>query len=195
MGGRYLGRVSRPPRSVAAALTAWLLVAAAPAALASKRHVRKHGSPPRVTTLQLRRSADLWATVNVCDTIRRPDGVGVRASMPGTRRVGGMTVEFRLQWFRAAARKWSDALSPVRVALGSARAARRETGVTWRLRAPAAGRSMTLRGIVTFEWREGRRTLLRLRRTTTAGRSPSAGSDPKGYSAASCVIRGPAPAP
>lgn len=194
MRGRYLGRVSRPPRSLAAALTAWLLVAAAPAALASKRHVRKR-EQSRVTTLQLRRSPDLWATVNICDTIRRPDGVGVRASMPGTRRVGAMTVEFRLQWFRTAARKWSDALSPARVALGSARTARRETGVTWRLRAPAAGRSMTLRGIVTFEWREGRRTLLRLRRTTTAGRSPSAGSDPKGYSAASCVIRGPAPAP
>lgn len=186
--------MSRPPRPVAAALVAWLLVAAAPAAVAAKRVERKR-KPPRVTTLQLRRSPNLWATVNVCDTIRRPDGVGVRASMPGTRRTGAMTVEFRLQWFRTSSRTWLDALSPARVPLGSARTARRETGVTWRLRAPAAGRSVTLRGIVTFEWREGRHTLLRLRRTTTAGRSPSAGSDPKGYSAARCVIRGPAPAP
>lgn len=162
--------------------------------MASKRDARKRKAP-RVTTLQLRRSANLWATINVCDTIRRPGGVGVRASMPGTRRVGAMTAEFRLQWFRSSSRRWADALRPARVTLGSARIARRETGVTWRLRAPAAGRSITLRGMVTFEWREGRRTLLRLRRTTTAGRRPSAGSDPKGYSASRCVIRGPVPAP
>lgn len=186
--------MSRPARSVAAVLAIALIAPTVPAGAAAKRTAGKRRAH-RVTTLELRRSARLWATVNVCDTVRRPNGIGLRASMPGTRRRGSMAVAFRLQWFRTASRTWRDALRPARVPLGSARAARRETGVTWSLRSPAAGRRLTLRGIVTFEWREGRRLLLRVRRVTSAGRRPSAGSDPKGYSAARCVIRGPAPPP
>lgn len=188
-------------RSVPVLLTAPLLASAAvagtppaPALAAAKRTAKQH-APARVTTLALRRSTGLWATINLCDTVRRPNGVGLRASMPGTHRTGQMAVEFRLQWLRASSRTWRDALRPARVVLGSAQARRSETGVTWRLLAPPAGRRLTLRGMVTFEWREGHRTILRLRRVTSAGHRPSAGSDPNGYSAARCVIRGPEPPP
>lgn len=101
---------------------------------------------------------------------------------------------FRVQYYRRDAHRWRDARPPARLALGSARVAWQETGVTWSVPAPA-GERLTFRGLVTFEWREGRHTLLRLRRATTAGRRPSAGSDPRGYSAPRCVIRGPAPTP
>ncbi len=193
--------MSRLPRSAGAALAAALLVSgalAAPAAAAPKRHAAKRRPAPRVTTLALRRSARLWATVNLCDPRHRPDQVGLRASMPGTRRAGSMAASFRLQYLARGRRGrlgWRNYLRPSHVPLGSSRHRAPQGGLTWRLRSPAAGERFTFRGLVTFEWREGHRTLLRLRRATTAGRRPSAGSDPKGYSAARCVIRGPAPAP
>ena len=30
------------------------------------------------------RDTSPWATVNVCDTVGHPDGIGIRGSMPGT---------------------------------------------------------------------------------------------------------------
>src|SRR5918994_549842 len=39
-----------------------------------------------------------WATVNVCDTTKHPNEVGVRASMPGTPRGTTRSMRFRVQW-------------------------------------------------------------------------------------------------
>src|SRR5215212_11623285 len=47
------------------------------------------------------RSADgdhRWATVNVCDTSKHPNEVGIRASMPGTPRGTARRIRFRVQW-------------------------------------------------------------------------------------------------
>ena len=40
--------------------------------------------------------ADLWATVNVCDTAAHPDEVGIRASMPGGKRGTRLQMRFRV---------------------------------------------------------------------------------------------------
>jgi hypothetical protein len=39
----------------------------------------------------------LWATVNVCDTERSPDAMGVRASMPGNGKPQVMFMRFTAQ--------------------------------------------------------------------------------------------------
>src|ERR687890_740372 len=40
----------------------------------------------------------LWATVNVCDTTKHANEVGIRASMPGTPERTGRRMRFRVQW-------------------------------------------------------------------------------------------------
>jgi hypothetical protein len=40
-----------------------------------------------------------WATVNVCDTAGHPDGIGIRAAMPGNGAAGDrMLVRLRVQF-------------------------------------------------------------------------------------------------
>src|SRR4051812_33364482 len=49
----------------------------------------------------------LWATVNVCDTLRHPDTIGIRGSMPGSDDARQtMWMRFRVQYYDAAADNW-----------------------------------------------------------------------------------------
>ena len=45
-----------------------------------------------------------------------------------------------------------------------------------------------LRGVVTFEWREDGEVVRRARKRTTANHPGTKGSDPVGFSAATCTI-------
>jgi hypothetical protein len=136
---------------------------------------------------------ELWATVNVCDTKGRPDTVGLRASMPGSRRKGEtMTMRFQVQYYSEPDRLWHNFLGAGtdsgRVTVGSARYKARQSGWSFPFR-PRAGESFLLRGVVTFEWRRGSRIVRRVTRRTTSGHRPSV-ADPNGYSAANCRITG-----
>lgn len=140
-----------------------------------------HGAP----------SKRLWATVNVCDTAKNPDTVGLRASMPGT---GSskvrMYMRFQVEYFVSREQEWK----PVRrggdsgwVSVGSGRFVSRQSGRSFEF-SPAAG-DILLRGRVSFQWRRGKKVIKRATRRTEGGHSSSAGADPKGYSAAECLIR------
>jgi len=138
------------------------------------------------------RSALLWATINVCDTVGHPDGVGIRGSMPGTGdRKESMWMRFELQSLDPDGR-WADLPAGGDsgfLEVGSARYRVRLTGRTFTVTPPAAGGVHTLRGIVTFEWREGDVVVRRAIRRTRSGHPRTAGADPPGYSAAFCSVR------
>lgn len=133
----------------------------------------------------------LWATVNICDTPKNPDTVGLRASMPGTGSAKvRMYMRFQVEYFVSRTQEWK----PVRrggdsgwVSVGSARFVSRQAGRSFEF-SPAAG-DILLRGRVRFEWRRGARVVKRAMRRTEGGHTSSAGADPKGYSAAECLIR------
>jgi hypothetical protein len=137
-------------------------------------------------------AAEPWATVNVCDTTGHPDGIGIRAAMPGNGVAGDrMLVRLRVQyrdrrgrWRAAGAQADSGWLD-----LGSARRRLREAGRTFTIRPPAGGGAFLLRGVASFEWRRGDSVLRRARRLTRGGHPGTAGADPPGYSAATCTIR------
>jgi hypothetical protein len=134
----------------------------------------------------------LWATINVCDTVGHPDGVGVRGSMPG----GGdrraelfMRLQLQFQRRDGSWRALRSADSGF-LALGRADARVRQAGRTFTLMPPDAGRpAFLLRGLVTFEWRRDDEVVRRVRRATQAGHPGTAGADPAGFSAATCSIR------
>lgn len=138
------------------------------------------------------RSRHLWATVNVCDTLRHPDTIGIRASMPGSR-FGSreqMYMRFRVQYFRVSDQHWHnirDGGSWGFVNVGSAGFKARQAGRLF-VFAPPAGGSFQLRGKVSFQWRRNGRVMRSAVRVTTAGHRSTAGSDPPGYSSDTCVI-------
>jgi hypothetical protein len=164
---------------------ALLLAAAAAAALPAAGHA---ATSPTVDKSKL-----LWATINVCDTVKHPDTIGIRASMPGSGRKGErMFMRFQVQYFKASANQWANGdatadsgFRPV----GSAKYRRRESGWNFSITPPPAGQSYRLRGIVTFEWRKGDEVVRRVRTKTHGGHGTTTGADPKGFSAAECTIQ------
>ncbi len=142
----------------------------------------------------LRRSRDLWATVNVCDTAKHPNTIGIRGSMPGlgSRRT---TLQMRFQvQYKAKDGKWhntdSSADSGYKT-VGRTRTKVRESGQDFKFLPPGGGGAFTLRGSIRFRWLSHGRTVRRARRLSEAGHRSTAGADPVGYSAARCQITQP----
>jgi len=140
------------------------------------------------TRHSLTSSPRLWATVDACRSSASGDVVGLRGSMPG----GGndseqMFMSFELQYRNAQERWQTIPGGTALVSVGSARYASRQAGRDFNLASSTAAGTV-LRGVVSFEWRRGHVIVRRVRRATTAGRAPSAGASPPGYSAARCSI-------
>lgn len=137
------------------------------------------------------KSRHLWATVNVCDTLKHPDTIGVRASMPGAANPREqMYMRFRVQYFRTTDQRWQDLSKGGDsgfLGVGPAKYKARQAGRLF-VFAPPAGGSFQLRGKVTFQWRRGKKVVRTTVLRTTAGHRSTAGSDPAGYSQDVCVI-------
>ena len=134
----------------------------------------------------------VWATVNVCDTQSRPNEMGIRGSMTGLARTSRMFMRFRVQ-FQNAEGHWrtikSGPLSDsgwVRIATG--RRGEHDAGWSFEFRPPASGGAHVLRGVVSFEWRRGKRVVERARAFTEEGHPGTAGAEPIDFSAAMCEI-------
>jgi hypothetical protein len=136
----------------------------------------------------------LWATVNICDTERNPDTIGIRARMPGDGTRRRMYMRFRTQFYSQDDFRWKyvreGGTSPW-VLAGSALFAFKETGYEFAFDPPRAGTSYLLRGVVEFQWRRGSKVIKRKRKFTAAGHR-TRGADPRGFSASRCRIEGPA---
>ena len=134
----------------------------------------------------------LWATVNVCDTVAHPDTVGIRGSMPGSGDPDEhMFMRIQLQYYALADDSWHN-IGPTGdtgfIAVGPGKYKARQAGRYFTVKPPATG-SYTLRGAVTYEWRVNGDVVKRARRRTTSGHGSTSGADPRGFSAASCILK------
>ncbi len=180
-------RAGSARRALALCLLAPAAVCALPAPGAAGAATPSH--PVEAQTLL--RSRLLWATIDVCSATDQPDTLGVRGSMPGDRDAHDtMYMRFRLQYMNEKTKAWTDlagGVSPAWTNVGSAASAR-QGGRSFQL-SPVAGQpALTMRGVVSFQWRHGTTVVAQASRPTSAGRTSLAGSDPAGYSAATCVI-------
>jgi hypothetical protein len=138
------------------------------------------------------RSANLWATINVCDPPDQPDTIGVRGSMPGTGSHGQrMYMRITIDYFDQAAQAWR----PVgrdgdsrRFYVGASTHRVRQGGMNFPFQPPATG-ELLLRGNVRFEWRRGHRVIYHAVRLTEEGHANAAQADPPHFTAATCVIQ------
>jgi hypothetical protein len=158
------------------------LLVPASAALAQERRERT-----------IDRSRHLWATVNICDTAESPDTIGIRASMPGSGRANErMFMRFRVQFFSEVDGKWHNFLAKGTdsgyVPVGRATFKARQSGWTFPFEL-GPGQRYKLRGAVSYQWRRGTKVVRRAAKRTTKGHR-TALSEPRGFSAATCEIKG-----
>lgn len=174
---------------VACALFAATIASALPAASAGAARSGERAKHA-IDANPLLRSRLLWATIDICNAPDQPNTVGIRGSMPGDHHAHDtMYMRFRLQYMDTATKTWIDLskASASYATVGSGSSAR-QAGRSFQLNPVAGQPAFTLRGVVNFQWRHGSTVLDEAARTTSTGRQSLAGSDPAGFSAATCLI-------
>jgi hypothetical protein len=129
---------------------------------------------------------NLWATVNVCDTSKHPNEVGIRAAMPGVPRGSARRMRFRLQWRDGDRWRYVENADSGWRRLSRARGRPVESGWTFQFDPPTA--PITFRGVVRFRWRRGGVIVRRAVEITETGHRSTTGADPEDYSAATCSM-------
>lgn len=175
-GARVLAAAVLPAAGVCLALSGL-----PPSAAGARAHPAAAPSP-----LQ---SPELWATVNLCNSPRHPDTIGIRGSMPGDGQAHDvMYMRFLVQSLDASTGSWADigrSADSGFIAVGSA-AATRQAGRTFQFKPTSS--AYTLRGLVEFQWHRQGHTESVTTRTTSAHHRGVADAEPKGFSAATCTL-------
>jgi hypothetical protein len=148
-------------------------------------------APAKAPTID--KSRHLWATVNICDSKQSPDTLGIRASMPGSgRKHERMYMRFRAQYLSPTDNLWHNFVAKGTDSgyryVGSAKYKARQSGWSFRFDL-GKGQRYELRGAVDFEWRKKGDVMRHAAKRTTKGHHVAL-SEPKGYSAATCVLKG-----
>lgn len=137
------------------------------------------------------KSRRLWATVDACDPKGHPNTIGIRGSMPGDGHpTSTMYMRFRVQYLDGTTNKWIDVGKGGDsgfVKLGSAQLTR-EGGRSFQFMPVVGQPAFTMRGTVSFQWRQGATVVYGANRVTAAGHISGAGAEPPGFSAASCKL-------
>jgi hypothetical protein len=97
-----------------------------------------------------------WATVNICDTQKSPNALGVRVSMPGNGTDEKLFARFTAQWWSGDEQKWLSVQGSGTsrwVYAGTADYKARQTGWTFRFNEPPEGTTFVMRGVVEVKWR------------------------------------------
>jgi len=137
---------------------------------------------------------DLWATVNICDTKRNPNKLGIRASMPGNGTTQMMWMRFHAQYFESGGERWRDVAGSSKspwVKVGDARFRSRQAGRKFEFDPPLPTASYVLRGVVDYQWRRGAKVVKRARQVTLRDHRTGKYGDPYDYSWGTCEIKFP----
>jgi hypothetical protein len=164
-----------------------VIALAAPAAAFGSAHRNAGPSRSQISTAVARveRSRQLWATINICDTKRHPNVVGVRGQMPALGFHSLLTMQVELRYWSAAAKAYK--LLPTTkqtISLGNESSGLHQGGLSFPF-SPHAG---TLAGIVRFNWRLKSRSIGHAVRRTSTGHPDADQSDPTHFSAGKCAI-------
>jgi len=165
------------------------------AATASPARHHKRPKPPtkaeiRAAVSRAKRSHELWATVNICDTAKHPNVIGIRGQLPALGFPARMSMLVQVDYYVAADGRFErDKKVPrVRVHLGKKPEATGlwQGGVKFTFTPPAV-----LSGTVTFQWRLGHKLIGSVTKLTAHGVKGVADGDPPHYSTATCTINAP----
>ncbi len=168
---------------VTTVLAAAVLVAATPAAAAAV-------GPARIARAvrSAERSRSLWATVNICDSPRHRNDLGVRGQMPTLGFSSTLFLVIQVNYWSQAQRRFlpiQSNLATTRLSLGSVSTGLQQAGAVF----PFHPHTGLLNATVTFIWTRGGKVIGQTVRRTTADHKDVDHSSPPRFSAAQCRIR------
>jgi hypothetical protein len=132
------------------------------------------------------RSKRLWATINVCDTRKHPNTIGIRGEVPALGFPASISISIAVDFYSQTDKRFEpDPNAIQKIKLGEVAHGIHQRGVTFRF-APHTGR---LRGTATFSWTRKGKVVGSTKRITTASHHDADFGDPSGYSAATCMIK------
>lgn len=154
-------------------------------------HARRHATVKRPTPRQIsqavaraKRSANLWATVNICSAGR----VGIRGQMPTLGFASTLAMQVQVRYWSAAKRRFvpiSASSASASLALGQHATGLQQDGEVF----PFSTKShAVLDATINFTWTVAGRVVGTAMRQTTAGHPGADYGSPPGYSAAQCAI-------
>ena len=166
-----------------------MLIAGAMATLATAPALAAGPTPAQIhrAVMRAERSSSLWATVNVCNSRRYRNDLGIRGQMPSLGFAAWLSMDIKLLYYSAAQTRYVPVPSRGTkfVRLGRSSSGLQQSGALFEF-SPHQPR---LEAIVTFIWRRSGRLLGQAQRRTTSGHPNADYASPPHYSAASCVIR------
>jgi hypothetical protein len=130
-------------------------------------------------------SGSLWATVNICDTRRHPNTLGIRAQMPALGFPSWLSFQIQLNYYSASKRRFVPiSKGSMLIRLGRWSHGLQQAGASFAFK-PHTG---LLNATVNFIWRRSGRLLGQTRRTTTGGHPRADFGNPPHFSAKQCRI-------
>ena len=123
------------------------------------------------------RSRELWATIDVCNSPKQPNTVGIRGSMPGDGKpTDKLYMSFGLEYLDAV-NQWAalPSSSSGWVLVGAGSSSARQSGWSFTLKPPQGRGKFVLRGMVGFRWMRAGHQFAHATLPTTAGRKAPGG--------------------
>ncbi|MFZ0091544.1 MAG: hypothetical protein WAL63_18705 [Solirubrobacteraceae bacterium] len=133
------------------------------------------------------RSSSLWATVNICDSRKYPNALGIRGQMPTLGFSASLSMAVQINYWSPGKKRFEPIKAPGATAtqsLGTESSGLQQAGSVFKFK-PHTG---MLNATVTFTWTRGGKVLGRVQRQTTAGHPGADYGSPPRYSAAACRI-------
>ncbi len=139
----------------------------------------------RAAVRRAEHSRNVWATVNICNTKRNRDVIGIRGQMPALGFQSVLVMDVQVYYLNSQTKKYlPDPGVKEHVVLGSATNALHQDGASFRIVPPA-----NLEGRIDFSWELAGKVIGSTNRMTVRGVKRVQFADPRGHSAATCVIK------
>jgi hypothetical protein len=135
---------------------------------------------------QAERSKSLWATVNICNSARYPDTIGVRGQMPSLGFPAWLSMKIQLDYYSTASRQFvplPGGGGTHTTRLGRSSSKLQQGGATWIFNMP-----VLLNATITFVWKREGKLLGETSQTTVAGHPNAQFGSPQHYSAKQCRL-------
>lgn len=132
-------------------------------------------------------SRSLWATINICDTHKFRNDLGVRGQMPTLGFDASMFMVVQVNFWSADQHRFlpiQSNLATTRLSLGTNSSGLQQDGAVF----PFSAHTGRLNATVTFIWARGGKIIGQAVRRTTAGHHDAAHGNPPRYSAAQCRV-------
>jgi hypothetical protein len=133
-------------------------------------------------------SRSLWATVNICDSRKYRNDLGVRGQMPALGFSSTLYMVVQVNYWSQTQQRFlpiQSNLATTRLSLGSSANGLQQDGAVF----PFSAHTGLLDATFTFIWSRGGKVIGQTVRRTTAGHNDADHGSPPHYSAARCRIR------